>query len=106
MDSVKSFSEFINESLELPFTTSSGDKFNFKLNVSISNGYIWVNALPKTTKDLDKIKEKGYTSQSIGNYVENAISKKIKLDCRYDSTHPGAGYWVKIDQFELAKLFK
>jgi len=102
-DTFKKFDEFLNidESVKFKY-----EGINFNLRFTIADNSMWVQALPASSKDLDKIDELDLQDAEIGDYIAIFVKKKSKLNGSYDSSHPGAGYWVKISESELEKLFK
>lgn len=103
MDKIKTFSEFINESVKYTYKFKGA---NFGIYIFIEQSRIWVNVLALTSKDLDTIEDAGLSGDEIADGLVEYIKDKTGLDATWDASHHGAGYWAYITTNEFQKLFK
>ena len=64
-------------------------------------------ALPKTSKDLDKLDTLNLYREDIGVLLENDINRKFKeVEFEYDKSYQGAGYGFTINLDKLVRKLK
>jgi hypothetical protein len=99
----KLFNQNVNEAVKYIYKFRD---INFGIYIFIEQGRIWVNALAITSKDLDAIKDSGFSGDEIADGLVEYIKDKTGLEATWDASHHGAGYWAYITASDFQKLFK
>ena len=85
-----------------------GRKEKVRLRISSGSGSTHLVVLPKSSRDLDILRQvkiqNGIGDEEIGTAVAKMVEKKIKLPAKFDYGYRGYGYGLKFDLYSIAKM--